>query len=157
MTAAEIATGSRRFNTALVARALGGELTHPLGYPPGAATPALTTNRRRGTSGRTVLTDDGAVAIEVPRDRAGTFEPPRSGKHERRLPGGQHSHGALHAACRTGDATFRTETSAVDVSPDLISTVTDATVAEGHGMAGAAARAALARGVLRCAPRQESR
>ena len=32
-------------------------------------------NSRNGTSAKTVLTEDGEVAIEVPRDRAGTFEP----------------------------------------------------------------------------------
>src|SRR5688500_18403240 len=71
LTAEEIHTASQRFKKALIERALGGELTHHLGYPPGAAKPALTTNHRNGTSGKTVLTDDGPVAIEVPRDRAG--------------------------------------------------------------------------------------
>jgi putative transposase len=34
-----------------------------------------------------VLTEDGAVAIKVPRDRAGTFEPRLIGQHERRFTG----------------------------------------------------------------------
>ncbi len=45
------------------------------GYPAGAAKPDDTTNHRNGTSGKTVLTDDGPLPIEVPRDRDGTFEP----------------------------------------------------------------------------------
>jgi transposase-like protein len=49
----------------LIERALGGELTHHLGYPPGAAKPELATTHRNGTSGKTVLTDDGPVTIEV--------------------------------------------------------------------------------------------
>jgi putative transposase len=32
-----------------------------------------------------VLTDVGVLRIEVPRDREGSFEPRRSGKHEQRL------------------------------------------------------------------------
>ncbi len=86
LTAAEIDTASRRFKKALSERALGGELPHHLGYPPGGAKPERATNHRNGT-GKTVLTDDGPVAIEVPRDRAGTFEPQLIGKHERRLTG----------------------------------------------------------------------
>jgi putative transposase len=66
---------------------LGGELTHHLGYPPGGAKPDLATNHRNGTSGKTVVTDDGPVALEVPRDRAGTFAPQLIGKHERRFTG----------------------------------------------------------------------
>jgi transposase-like protein len=75
LTAADVEAATRRFKKALIERALGGEMSHHLGYPPGAARPRLTSNHRNGTSGKTVLTDDGPVAIEVPRDRAGTFEP----------------------------------------------------------------------------------
>ena len=39
-----------------------------LGYPPGAGKPDTTTNHRNGTSGQTVLTDDGALTLDVPRD-----------------------------------------------------------------------------------------
>ena len=87
LTAAEIETASRRFKKAMIERALGGELTHHLGYPPGGAKPEDGTNHRNGTSAKTVLTDDGPVAIEVPRDRAGTFEPRLIAKHERRFTG----------------------------------------------------------------------
>jgi len=55
-------------------KALGAELTHHLGYPLGAK-PETATNHRNGTTPKTVLTDDGAVDLDVPRDRAGTFEP----------------------------------------------------------------------------------
>src|ERR1051325_6813719 len=85
LTAAEVEAATRRFKKALIERALGAELTHHLGYPPGAAKPELATNHRNGTSGKTVLTDDGPVPIEVPRDRAGTFEPQLIGKHARRV------------------------------------------------------------------------
>jgi transposase-like protein len=132
LTAEEIDTASRRFKKALIERALGGELTHHLGYPPGAAKPALTTNHRNGTSGKTVLTDDGPVAIEVPRDRAGTFEPQLIGKHERRFTGFDDKVIALYARGLTVREiqAFLKESYGVDVSPDLISAVTDAVVEE---------------------------
>jgi transposase-like protein len=59
----------------LIERALGGELTHHLGYPPGRTKPELATQSSQWYQRKTVLTDDGPVAIEVPRDREGTFEP----------------------------------------------------------------------------------
>ena len=79
-----------------------------------------------------MLTDDGPVAIEVPRDREGTFEPQLIGKHERRFTGFDDKVIALHARGLTVREiqAFLKEADAVDVSPDLISTVTDAVVAE---------------------------
>jgi putative transposase len=132
LTAEDIDTAARRFKKALIERALGGELTHHLGYPPGAPKPALVTNHRNGTSGKTVLTDDGPVAIEVPRDREGTFEPQLIGKHARRFTGFDDKVIALYARGLTVREiqAFLHEIYAVDVSPDLISTVTDAIVAE---------------------------
>jgi transposase-like protein len=132
LTAEEIETASRRFKKALIERALGGELTHHLGYPPGAAKPELATNHRNGTSGKTLLTDDGPIAIEVPRDRAGTFEPQLIGKHERRFTGFDDKVIALYARGLTVREiqAFLKEAYAVEVSPDLISAVTDAIVAE---------------------------
>src|SRR5919109_4069898 len=132
LTAEEIETAARRFKKALIERALGGELTHHLGYAPGAAKPDDTTNHRNGTSGKTVLTDDGPVAIEVPRDREGTFEPRLIGKHERRFTGFDDKIVALYARGLTVREIqkFLLEMYAVEVSPDLISTVTDAVVSE---------------------------
>ena len=79
-----------------------------------------------------MLTDDGPVAIEVPRDRDGTFEPQLIGKHERRFTGFDDKVIALYARGLTVREiqAFLKETYAVEVSPDLISTVTDAIVAE---------------------------
>src|SRR4029077_7534452 len=75
LTAADVDTATRRFKKALIERALGAELSDHLGYAPGTPKPDVTTNPRNGTSAKTVLTDEGPVGIEVPRDRAGTFEP----------------------------------------------------------------------------------
>src|SRR4030095_12988892 len=85
--AEELDTAVRRLQQAISERALGGELTHHLGFPPGGTTPEDTTNHRNGTGGKTVLTDDGPLAIEVPRSGEGTFEPRFIAKHERRFTG----------------------------------------------------------------------
>jgi putative transposase len=132
LTAAEVDTATRRFKKALIERALGAELSHHLGYAAGTPKPEITTNHRNGTSGKTVLTDDGPVDIEVPRDRESTFEPQLIGKHERRFTGFDDKVIALYARGLTVREiqAFLKEMYAVDVSPDLISAVTDAIVAE---------------------------
>src|SRR5207247_10760961 len=113
-------------------RAWGGELPEHLGSPPGATNPEETTNQRNGTGGKTVLTDDGPLTIEVPRDRESTFEPRLIPKHERRFTGFDDKILALYARGMTGREiqAFLAEMYAVEVSPDLISTVTDGIVAE---------------------------
>ena len=128
----ELEAAVRRFKKAIIERALGGELTHHLGYPPGGTKPQEASNHRNGTSGKTVLTHDGAMAIEVPRDREGTFEPRFIPKHERRFTGFDDKILALYARGMTVREIqgFLAEMYAVEVSPDLISTVTDAVVAE---------------------------
>jgi len=132
LTPADVDAVVRRFKKAIIERALGAELSHHLGYAPGAPKPDETTNHRNGTSGKTVLTEDGPVAIEVPRDRQGTFEPQLIGKHERRFTGLDDKIIALYSRglpVREIQA-FLADMYAIDVSPDLISSVTDAVVAE---------------------------
>jgi transposase-like protein len=128
----ELDAAVRRFKKAIIERALGSELTHHLGYPPGGSKPEDTTNHRNGTGGKTVLTDDGPLAIDVPRDREGTFEPRFIPKHERRFTGFDDKILALYARGMTVREIqgFLAEMYAVEVSPDLISTVTDGIVAE---------------------------
>ena len=132
MSAADVDTTMRQIKKALVERMLGGELTHHLGYPPGAAKPTGTTNQRNGTSGKTVLTDDGPLRLDIPRDRDGTFEPQLIGRHERRVTGFDDKILALYARGMTVREiqAFLAEMYAVEVSPDFISTVTDAVHAE---------------------------
>ena len=81
---------------------------------------------------RSVLTDDGAVDIAVPRDRDGSFEPVLIPKHERRFTGFDDKILALYARGLPVREIqkFLSEMYAVEVSPDLISTVTDAVVSE---------------------------
>ena len=128
----ELDAAVRRFKKALIERALGGELTHHLGYPPGGGKPDDTTNHRNGTGSKTVLTDDGPLPIDVPRDREGTFEPRLIAKHERRFTGFDDKILALYARGMTVREiqAFLAEMYAVEVSPDLISTVTDAVMDE---------------------------
>jgi|EndMetStandDraft_5_1072996.scaffolds.fasta_scaffold135450_1 transposase-like protein len=132
LTAEELDAAVRRFKKAVIERALGGELTHHLGYAAGAAKPEDATNHRNGTTPKTVLTDEGPLPIAVPRDRAGTFEPRLIAKHERRFTGFDDKILALYARGMTVREiqAFLAEMYAIEVSPDLISTVTDAVVEE---------------------------
>jgi len=131
LTPTEVEDAIRRYKKALLERALGAELTHHLGYAPGAL-PDAAGNHRNGTTPKTVLTDDGPVNLDVPRDRAGTFEPILIPKHERRFTGFDDKILALYARGLTVREiqAFLHEMYAVEVSPDLISTVTDAIVEE---------------------------
>ena len=87
MTAETIQQASMAFKKALIERAMSGELSHHLGYGPGQDKPKGATNHRSGKSAKTVLTEDGPLHIEVPRDREGSFEPILIPKHERRFKG----------------------------------------------------------------------
>jgi len=86
VTPAELEGIFQQFKKSVLERALGAELSHHLGYAPGQAKPeGGAANHRNGKSAKTVLTDAGALRIDIPRDRAGTFEPQLIGKHERRF------------------------------------------------------------------------
>ena len=87
MTGEAVNAASMAFKKALIERALGAELGHHLGYSTGAAKPEAVSNQRNGTSGKTVLTEDGPLRIDVPRDRDASFEPLLIPKHERRFTG----------------------------------------------------------------------
>lgn len=132
MTAEAINAATLALKKALIERALGGEMNHHLGYPPGAAKPATVTNQRNGTGARTVLTEDGPIRIEVPRDRNGSFEPLLIPKHERRFKGFDHKIVAMYARGMTVREiqVFLLEQYATDVSPEFISSVTDEVMAE---------------------------
>jgi hypothetical protein len=123
---------SAAFKKALIERAMGAELSHHLGYPPGDAKPEEASNHRNGTSGKTVLTDTGSLRIEVPRDREGSFEPVLIAKHERRFTGFDDKIIAMYARGMTMREVqgFLLESYGVEVSPEFISSVTDAVMAE---------------------------
>jgi transposase-like protein len=109
----------------LVERALGAELTHHLGYAPGGA-PGADENCRNGYSEKTLVGEHGTVGIDVPRDRAGAFEPQLVRKHQKRFAGFDQKIIAMYArglSVREIQALLE-EQYQVAVSPDLISQVT---------------------------------
>jgi putative transposase len=126
MTAEAVNAASMAFKKALIERALGAELGHHLGQVEGAG------NHRNGVSAKTVVTDEGPVRIDVPRDRAGSFEPLLIPKHERRFTGFDDKIIAMYARGMTMREiqAFLEEQYGVEVSPELISTVTDAVMSE---------------------------
>lgn len=122
----------RRMKKALIERALGAELSHHLGYAPGEDKPDGQANHRNGSTPKTVLTDDGAVPLDIPRDRAGTFEPQLVPKGVRRLPGFDAKVLSLYARGMTVREIqgHLEELYQIAIAPDVISTVTDAVMAE---------------------------
>jgi transposase-like protein len=132
MTAEAVEDVSRAFKKALIERALGAEMSHHLGYVAGGDKPQTATNHRNGKSGKTVLTEDGPVRIEVPRDRAGEFQPKLIGKHERHFTGFDDKIVAMYARGMTVREiqAFLAQMYATEVSPELISSVTDAVLSE---------------------------
>ena len=67
-TAEDVEAVFRRIKKALVEQMLRGELTAHLGYPEGGVPPSAEANVRNGTSAKTVLTEEGALALDIPRD-----------------------------------------------------------------------------------------
>ena len=97
-----------------------------------AGTVAASPNRRNGTSPKTVLTGTSKVRLAIPRDRAGTFDPQPIAKYQRRFPDFDDKIVSMYArgmSVRAIRDHFE-ELYGIDVSPDLISTVTDAVLDE---------------------------
>jgi putative transposase len=111
----------------LVERALEGEMTDHLGYEPNAPEGKGSGNSRNGRTKKSVKTDSGEIDIEVPRDRSGDFEPQLVKKRQRRLPGFDEKVIALYARGMTTREiqSGLKEIYGVEVSPTLISNVTD--------------------------------
>jgi transposase-like protein len=132
MTGAAIETAGVAFKKALIEAALNAELKHHLGYGAGADKPDGVTNQRNGSTSKTMLTGDGQVRIETPRDRDGSFEPLLVPKHARRFTGFDDKIVALYARGLTVREIqgFLLETYGTEVSPDFISTVTDGVLEE---------------------------
>jgi putative transposase len=132
MTQDEVEAVCRSLKKAVIERAMGGEMTHHLGYSPGEAKPAEQANHRNGTTGKTVITDDGPVRIEVPRDRDGSFEPQIIPKHARRFTGFDDKVIAMYARGMTVREIqgFLAEIYGTEVSPEFISQVTEEVTAE---------------------------
>jgi putative transposase len=122
----------KQLKKALIERALGAELTEHLGYEKGDPAGRGSGNNRNGVSSKTVLTDDGEIEIAVPRDRAGTFEPQLIPKGQTRFEGFDDRILSLYARGMTVREIqgHLTELYGIDVSPDLISRVTDCVLDE---------------------------
>jgi putative transposase len=122
----------KQLKKALLERALGAELTHHLGYEKGDPAGRGSGNHRNGSHPKTVLTEDGALEIDVPRDRNSSFEPQIVPKGETRLDGFDDKIISMYGrgmTVREIQGHLR-ELYGVEVSPDLISRVTDAVLDE---------------------------
>ena len=89
-------------------------------------------NHRNGTSGKTVLTPEGSLELLIPRDWHGRFDPALIGKYRRRFPGFDDKIIALYArgvSTRDIQAHVR-ELYGIEISPDLVSAVTDSVIDE---------------------------
>src|SRR6478609_10441582 len=113
---------------ALAERVLNAELDHHLdgGEPDGRA------NGRNGYGAKTVLTGTGKLALQVPRDRLASFDPQLIAKYQRRFPGFDERIVSMYArgmSTREIQGHLR-ELYGIDISPDLVSAVTDAVLDE---------------------------
>ena len=113
---------------ALAERVLDAELDHHLegGEPDGRA------NSRNGYGGKAVLTGTGKLDLQIPRDRLATFDPQLIAKYQRRFPGFDDKIVSMYArGMSTREiAGHLRELYGVEVSPDLVSVVTDAVLDE---------------------------
>src|SRR5919204_1384321 len=118
----------KRFSKAVLERALGAELTEHLGYEKHDPAGYGSGNARKGTTEKTLKGKNGKVRIEVPRDRNGTFEPQIVKKHQTRFDGFDEKIVSMYArGMTTRDIQGHLEEIyGVEVSPTLISNVTDA-------------------------------
>lgn len=116
----------------LVERALEAEMTAHVGYAPHAPEGRGSGNSRNGKHTKTIQTEPGAFEIEVPRDRNGAFEPQLVPKRQRRLEGFDDKVLALYArGLSTRDIQGHLdELYGVEVSPTLISNVTESVLEE---------------------------
>jgi putative transposase len=108
----------------LLERAMHGEITHHLGYEKNCSA-AETNNRRNGTTPKTVKTSSTELTIEVPRDRASTFEPQLIKKHQRRFEGFDAAIISMYARgmCERDIREHLKELYSIEVSAELVSTV----------------------------------
>lgn len=116
----------------LVEKAMDAEMTHHLGYEKHSPEGRRTGNSRNGRSTKTVKGDLGEVPIETPRDRNGSYEPQIIKKHQRRFDGFDDKIISMYArGMTTRDIQAHLQDIYdVEVSADLISTVTNSVITE---------------------------
>jgi putative transposase len=118
----------KQLTKALLERAMAAELTHELGYEKHAKAEKPTLNRRNGSSPKAVSSKHGEMEIAVPRDREGEFEPKIIKKRQRRFDGFDNLILSLYSrglSTREIESHIK-EIYGVEISPDLVSTVTSA-------------------------------
>ncbi len=117
----------KELTKALVERMLSGEMNHHLGYEKHDVEGYGSGNSRNGKSKKTLKGEAGAMQIEVPRDRNGTFEPKLIEKHQTRFEGFDDKILSMYARGMTvrDIQGHLQEMYGVDVSPSLISDVTN--------------------------------
>src|SRR5215217_2739502 len=122
----------QQLTKAVVERALRGEMTHHLGYERHDPAGKNSGNSRNGKSPKTIKGKRGQLQIDVPRDRNSEFEPQLIKKGQTRFDGFDDKIISMYArgmTCREINAHLQ-EIYGVEVSPDLISTVTDGVIDE---------------------------
>src|SRR5215813_4926834 len=122
----------KRLTKALLERALNAELTHHLGYEKHDPAGHNSGNSRNGVTSKTVKGEFGEIVVETPRDRNGSFEPQILAKHQTRFEGFDDKILSMYARGMTTREIqgHLQEMYGVEVSPTLISTVTDAVMDE---------------------------
>ena len=122
----------QQLTKALVERALTGELTHHLGYEKHDTAGDNSGNSRNGTTPKTMRGKRGQVQIDVPRDRNAEFEPQLVKKGQTRFDGLDDKIISLYARGMTQREIqgHLQEIYGVEISPSLISTVTDTVLDE---------------------------
>src|SRR5436190_1022269 len=121
----------------LVERAMEVELTDHLGYEPHHEPPGGGGNTRNGTSPKTLVTEQGKVPIDAPRDRDGSFEPKIVRKRQRRFQGFDDKIVTLYSrglSIRDIEAHLE-EINGVKVGRELISKVTDGVIDDARAWA----------------------
>lgn len=122
----------QQLTKALVERAMQAELTHHLGYEKHAPEGDNSGNSRNGSFPKTIKGKRGQLQIDVPRDRAGQYQPQLIKKGQTRFDGFDDKIISMYSrgmTVREIQAHLK-EIYGVEVSPDLISTVTDAVIDE---------------------------
>lgn len=122
----------KQLTKALVERALQAEMTEHLGHDKHETVTNPTANVRNGKSRKTLKGEFGELSIEIPRDREGSFEPQMIPKHQTRWVGFDDKIISLYARGMTVREIQQhlTEMYGAEVSPTLISTVTDGVLDE---------------------------
>ena len=148
----------KRLTKALLERAMNAELTNHLGYEKHDPAGNNSGNSRNGTTSKTVKGEFGEMVVETPRDRNSTFEPRILGKHQTRFDGFDDKILSMYARGMTTREIqgHLQEMYGVEVSPTLISDVTDAVLDEVKGVAESAAGADLRSGVPGRALREDA-